>query len=509
MQFVDLFAGIGGFYRALTALGHECVFACEKDEELRELYIANYSDMRKITFGDIRDCKDKVPQHDILCAGFPCQPFSKSRPYNGTPNTQGTVFDDIRMIIDKHKPQYILMENVGNFQCHDEGRTWATVKQTLQNLGYEVAGTEHIKSGGPGLLSPHHFGYPQLRGRFYIVASRQSLPAQIFPVRKPLPQCDSHIVSPLAQIAQANEELSEETLAEVTLHPHRIECINHWNSLIQRLPHQVSLPSFPIWSEEFGAQYPYDEVTPYYADIDLLRTSLNGHAPHEEVSREALLALIPSYARRKNERFPDWKKRYIRQNREWYEQWKEYFPDQWLLTTRSFFSSHRKLEWNCQGAERDLWQHMLQFRPSGLRVRRFTMSPALVAMTDVQVPILGPYRRFMTRVEGLRLQGFPDDHELPKHRERAFRALGNAVHVKVAMHVACALLQQPLPQELEAYNTLVDNPTVDEEAVQLPLLSLNEEPSQNGKHALAMVSSEGSLSTVPQIDAALSEREAV
>lgn len=100
----------------------------------------------------------------------------------------------------------------------------------------------------------------------------------------------------------------------------------------------------------------------------------------------------------------------------------------------------RKLEWNCKGDERNIWKHVLQFRPSGLRVRRSTSAPSLVAMTSTQIPILGTERRFLTRVEGLRLQGFPDTYKLPYSRDKAFKALGNAVHVGVVEAIAKKLL---------------------------------------------------------------------
>jgi DNA (cytosine-5)-methyltransferase 1 len=115
-------------------------------------------------------------------------------------------------------------------------------------------------------------------------------------------------------------------------------------------------------------------------------------------------------------------------------------PQRWIKRLFEFPPSFRKLEWNCKGEHRDLWKHVLQFRPSGLRVKRYTSSPALVAMTCTQIPILGPKHRFITQIEGLRLQGFPDSHKLPKKRDSAFRALGNAVHVLVVREMARRLI---------------------------------------------------------------------
>jgi DNA (cytosine-5)-methyltransferase 1 len=239
--------------------------------------------------------------------------------------------------------------------------------------------------------------------------------------------------------------MSDRDRADADLQPHRIECIEHWNELMAALPDpDVTLPSFPIWSDEFGATYPFMEMTPYYCDEPTLRAHLNGKAEDPTLTHKDLLNLLPSYAR--TEEFPRWKQRYIQQNREWFEQHRYRISEHWLNKLRTFCSSHRKLEWNCQGAERDLWQHILQFRPSGIRVRRFDRSPALVAMTAVQVPIFGPYRRFMTRTEGLRLQGFPDGHKLPLSREAAFRALGNTVHVEVVKAIVKSFLQPSSPE---------------------------------------------------------------
>ena len=138
MRFIDLFAGLGGFRLALERLGHECVFASELDGELQEVYNRNFPKGPAIQ-GDIRLSKDLVPPHDLLCAGFPCQPFSKSGSQAGlTDKTSGTLFHEILDILRVHKPTFVILENVGNFGRHDEGRTWRIVNTTLESLGYEV-----------------------------------------------------------------------------------------------------------------------------------------------------------------------------------------------------------------------------------------------------------------------------------------------------------------------------------------------------------------------------------
>jgi DNA (cytosine-5)-methyltransferase 1 len=435
LRFVDLFAGLGGFHLALRSLGHECVFASEIDDELRQLYLKNFPDSHGLVHGDIRDSKEKVPAHDILCAGFPCQPFSKSGTQEGMQDrTRGTLFNDILDILAKHRPQCIILENVGNFERHDGGQTWKIVRASLGELGYEVRGTEHVASGGHGLISPHHLGYPHTRERFFIVASLSRLPSD------PFPPADRTRKVRLQDIVQPQSELSRDERKETALTELRIRCIEHWNKLLRRIPEATALPSFPIWGDEIGATYPFQDKTPWACDVLDLWYYLRQTGASLYASKRELLELLPNYARTEERQFPDWKIAFIRQNRAWFRQIARYLSPRWVQQLRTFHPSLRKLEWNCQGEERDLWKHVLQFRPSGLRAKRYNSCPALVAMTTTQIPILGPKRRFITRVEGLRLQGFPDNHALPKWRDRAFMALGNAVHVKVASAIAERLL---------------------------------------------------------------------
>lgn len=461
LRFVDLFAGMGGFHRALTELGHECVFASELDDELRELYVLNFPRMRGRTYGDIRESKGNVPPHDILCAGFPCQPFSKSGGQRGMHDkTRGTLFHEILEILETHKPRWFILENVGNFERHDNGRTWSIVRESLESHGYRVRGTEHVtprssqdwrdRGGvtkvrrrlvtsdperGHGLISPHHFGFPHHRERFFIIGSRASLPL------RPFPQGNRRRETSLDGIIKRRSDLSPEDAEETKLSPQQVACIEHWNKLVKALPANLKMPGFPIWGDELGATYPYEQATPWTTPLSQLRREIGLTASEAPTMADAL-ALVPSYAREPVPRFRDWKIHYIRQNRAWFREIKPYIPAGWAAALRRFPPSLRKLEWNNKDGPRDLWKHMLQFRPSGLRVKRYNSVPALVAMTVTQIPLLGPERRFLTRSEGLRLQGFPVNHALPRSRQDAFAALGNAVHVGVVKLIAERLIQR-------------------------------------------------------------------
>ena len=351
LRFIDLFAGLGGFHVAMSRLGHECVFASELDEDLRAIYIRNFSGMKGKIYGDLREWKHKVPDHDVLCAGFPCQPFSKSGAQLGTQDeTRGTLFHEILDILEKWRPKFVLLENVGNFGRHHSGRTWAIVKARLQELGYDVAGTEHVtpqsdrdwrdlgrepsKSGvasapkiSPkhprhGLISPHHFGFPHHRERFYVFASLQKLSTE------PFPKVNRDIQSSLNDIVQSKTAMTEADIAETRLTRQQIDCISHWNSLIKKLPSEVEPPSFPIWGDELGAMYPYEKHSPWATTPWELGQCFSPAFP-KYTRKEVMLLALPSYAREPVDSFRNWKVRYIQQNREWWRLVAPYTSAEW------------------------------------------------------------------------------------------------------------------------------------------------------------------------------------
>ncbi|HHS92004.1 MAG TPA: DNA (cytosine-5-)-methyltransferase [Campylobacterales bacterium] len=158
--FIDLFAGIGGFRQGFERIGFECVFSSEMDKHAQEMYFANFGEK---LYGDITqiDVQD-IPNHDILLAGFPCQPFSIAGEKKGFSDTRGTLFFDIARILEDKKPKVVVLENVKHFKSHDKGNTLKIVLQTLNSLGYTT---------NWDVLNAKDFGVPQNRERTIIVGS--------------------------------------------------------------------------------------------------------------------------------------------------------------------------------------------------------------------------------------------------------------------------------------------------------------------------------------------------
>ena len=231
--FIDLFCGIGGFHQALTNLNYECVFACDIDKDCRDVYNKNYNIKPA---GDINEIKiEEMSSFDIVCGGFPCQPFSKAGPQKGFNDNRGNLFFSICKIVKYHMPKYLILENVRNMVSHDKGNTWKTIRAKIDELGYY---TYDI----PLILNTLYFGVPQSRERAIILCKRKDLgnlpPCPI--INKKLKKT-THLTSVINNDDDNNKYKIKGKMKVV-------ETV--WNEFILILnTHKINIPKFPIWTD--------------------------------------------------------------------------------------------------------------------------------------------------------------------------------------------------------------------------------------------------------------------
>lgn len=378
-KFIDLFSGIGGFHQAMENLGGECVFASDIDKYAIETYKENYG---LNSDNNIRNVKeDQIPKHDVLCAGFPCQTFSKAGNRKGFKDeTKGTLFFEIERILKYHKTKYIILENVRNLASHDHGNTWKTIYTHLNELGYRL-------TPKPLILSPHQFGVPQLRERVVILGiyDPENKDRDLeFDFNKLKSKDDNNIYD----ILETGKVDKKYYITEREKY-----ILSAWDSFYRGIKEKTL--GFPVWFDFFK------------------KKSCNDMA--------------------------DWKKEIIEKNNNLYINNKE-FIDNWSKeynNLKDFTPTQRKFEWQAGNSINSVWEGLIQFRPSGIRVKKPTCFPALVAL--VQIPIIGKYKRRLTIREAARLQSFSDGFKPNKNDQQAYKQFGNAVNVKVIQTAAEAL----------------------------------------------------------------------
>ncbi len=436
MRFIDLYAGLGCFHQALSKLGHKCVWATEINPTLRELYKKNFPGT--LIEGDIFKKKpDEIPVHDIICAGFPCQPFSKAGKRKGLKDIKnGNHFHRILQIIDSKKkspPKYLLLENVAAILSHDNGYTFKLIKKELKKRNYDVS---------EKILSPHEFGVPHYRRRLFIVGAHKDTGGlKTFK----FPQATEDKNLSIDKIIDINSQpLKGEN---VYLTNYQKEVISFWEGFLKMFS-KNDIPSFPIWSQEWGANYPFIDTTPHATPASKLK-GLKGSFGKKIISnqkKEIFLNTLPRYSTTKQDKFPSWKIRFIKKNREFYLNNKTSI-DGFLKKNRNFFDfefSHQKFEWNCKGEENILYDKLIQFRPSGIRVKKKNWAPALttVRTQNIFYPKLGRQLSVLenARLQSLELNFLPDIKKGKFHANGGYKALGNAVNVRVVKLIAKNLL---------------------------------------------------------------------
>jgi DNA (cytosine-5)-methyltransferase 1 len=398
-RFIDLFSGIGGFHAAMSAAGGECVYAVEIDKAAAAVYERNWGidplgDITKVANDDVV----QIPKHDVLCAGFPCQPFSKSGAQRGMDETRGTLYWNILRIIEERKPSVVILENVRNLAGPRHAHEWQVIVETLRAEGYRVADTPAIFS--PHLLPPERGGRPQVRERVFITASRiprrKGLSNEAEPValNRPVAGWDPKLWD-LAEDLPLDRKFDGENCA---LSPQERLWIDAWDDFVQLMWEEREgrrLPGFPLWADEW-----------------------------KPLNRRRLASE------------PKWKANYLEKNAAFYKAHQEVidaWAQRWGVYTDAFPSSRRKLEWQAQDTAR-LWDAVMHFRPSGIRAKAPTYLPALVAIT--QTSIIGPLERRLSPREAARLQGLPDWFDFGDQPDSAtYRQLGNGVSVGAVWHV--------------------------------------------------------------------------
>lgn len=448
MKFIDLFAGLGGFHLGLEQLGHECIFASEINKNLRDIYSKNFPKTK--IFGDITKVDiNEIGHHSILTAGFPCQPFSRAGLRKGFEDeNKGNLFFDIMKIVDKYKPEYIILENVetllrhgGNIRKNNlknslqfEGDTFRTIRKLLEKNKYSRGRYEIACK----ILSPHEFGIPQHRRRLFIVArlkSKGGLRHFSWPEPHDLSKTSIH-----NGYFKIDKKISNDELKSIKLTVDEKNIFETWQNFVDNFPSEKHLPSFPIWSQEWGATYDFKEKTPFASSLEELqnKNGIFGKKILSENKDEIIEKYIPRYSQQKVEKFPRWKIRYIEQNRNFYLQNKDYL-DKFKSKLYNFEFSYQKFEWACKGEKYTLKDKIIQFRQSGLRVSRNRWFPALTTVST-QKPFMPFVDRKMSVYEMSQLQSLQKLKYLPDFNNGAKTAFGNAVNSEIVKLIAEKLI---------------------------------------------------------------------
>ena len=388
LKFIDLFCGIGGFHQAMNKLTipTECVFACDIDKECKKVYHQNYG---LLPAEDITKVDEKMlPDFDVICAGFPCQSFSQAGKKLCLEDKRGLLFEHILRIAKEKRPRFMFLENVKHIKKIDEGKVFEHILKRIKETGYNVQVEE---------LSPHQLGIPQHRERVIFICTA-------IPIAVGIPEISlieavglkDKIPFILPTITETTDEQIQKILLPLTEEREKylipkelVSVLEAWNEMVQVF--------------EVG-----ENMSPTILCKEFLTDST-----------ESNLAT--------------WKQDYITKNKRIYQKYESLWQS-WLTKHQQLLNKkeiYAKLEWQA-GKKREndsIWDHFIQLRQSGIRVKKGDFFPALVAI--VQVPIYAKERRYICPRECARLQSFPDSFIMHEKDKIAYKQFGNAVNVDV------------------------------------------------------------------------------
>ena len=414
LKFIDICCGIGGFHQALNKMGYSCVMASDIDKQCREDYEKNYN-LRPL--GDIHEVSVvDIPNFDILCAGFPCQPFSKAGKMKGFSDTRGNVFFKIGEIARYHKPKYMILENVRNLKNHDKGNTWKIIHQHIHELGY-------VTYEKPIIMNALYFGVPQFRERVIILCKRKDL--------GPLPNLPTLTHKLCVQETDLKTIIVNDTEYNKSFQlPNKLKVTEKvWNNFLHILnENSITVPKFPIWTDWWDSDGEGTTVTK--------KDKNKSEKENVEYIIEKQVQFYKKY------------EKWINQNRHFYHA-NEKLLKPWLEESRHeplWKGAVRKFEWQVKTLEPKMTMNdvLWSARGSGVRCKNTNYSPTLVAMTSM-IPVYGPESRFLTPKECSKLQSFPDNFIINPNPKIAYKQFGNAVNVDMIERCARFLMtNEPL-----------------------------------------------------------------
>jgi DNA (cytosine-5)-methyltransferase 1 len=394
-RFIDLFSGIGGFHQAMRYLGGECLMAAEINPACVETYNLNFKTLEGKVRGDVKKIDPKsISWFDVLCAGFPCQPFSKAGNQEGfNDKTRGNLFYSIMNILDAHDEcKFVFLENVRNLA--DKTENWNIIREELLKRDF-------IITKDPLILSPSDFGIPQIRERVYILGIKKEVCIPRIREKGFIEIEDLNLdkYKKKCKNGDALTILENNVTDDYKISDEQALMIAAWDEF--RINTGIRTIGFPIWMSCFGVGI---------SDTEVLKESLG------------------------YDNMPVWKKNFVNKNRAFYLEHKE-FIDSWIekYQMNARIKLYQKFEWNCGEDVQNIHDGIIQVRQSGIRVKRTTFFPSLVAIVNTPIiwdETMNAYRHITPR-EAANLQNFNQRYKFSGTDKEIYRQLGNSVNVRI------------------------------------------------------------------------------